>query len=424
MPDNPLPMRPLDHLVTLRTEKAAGRKDDSRPYVGLEHMDTGAPDLVGSSHASASISTNSVFEVGDVLFGKLRPNLRKSVLAPFPGYCSTDILVLRPIGDTNASFAAKIFQSELVLRRAVATAIGTKMPRTSWSALRKLEVFCPTSSEQRHIAAVLDTASEAIRKTEQVVAKLGQLHDGMLHDLLTRGIDENGQLRDPERHPDQFRDSRFGPIPKDWSIHDVGELLASVIDFRGRTPLKLGMSWDGGDIPALSAKNVRMGHIDLAQETYYGSKSLYSRWMTHGDPRRGDVLLTTEAPVGNVAQVPDERRYILSQRVVLLKFDPSWATNDFMAAQMRHWRFQQNLIRWSTGTTATGIQMAKMVRIPVVRSPLPEQEAIFRQVTTVEKRLSDEIALLEKLKKLKTGLSDDLLTARVRVFMSDDKAAA
>ncbi len=72
----------------------------------------------------------------------------------------------------------------------------------------------PPLPEQRRIAEILDTLDEAIRKTEQVIAKLQQMKQGLLHDLLTRGIDDNGELRDPERHPEQFKDSPLGRIPR------------------------------------------------------------------------------------------------------------------------------------------------------------------------------------------------------------------
>ena len=71
------------------------------------------------------------------------------------------------------------------------------------------------------IAAVLETVDEAIAKTEAVIAKLKQVRAGLLHDLLTRGLDENGQLRDPVAHPEQFQDSPLGRIPREWEIEPV-----------------------------------------------------------------------------------------------------------------------------------------------------------------------------------------------------------
>ena len=80
----------------------------------------------------------------------------------------------------------------------------------------------PNRAEQSRIAAVLDTVDEAITKTETVIAKLKQVRAGLLHDLLTRGLDENGQLRDPIAHPEQFQDSPIGRIPREWELTRLG----------------------------------------------------------------------------------------------------------------------------------------------------------------------------------------------------------
>jgi type I restriction enzyme S subunit len=110
--------------------------------------------------------------------------------------------------------------------------------------------------------------------------------------------------------PQGYRMTEVGVIPEDWSIARILEVAHQIMDFRGRTPKKLGMTWGGGDIPALSANNVKKGFLDLNEECYFGSEKLYSRWMTQGDIAKDDILFTTEAPLGNVALVPDDRKYI------------------------------------------------------------------------------------------------------------------
>jgi type I restriction enzyme S subunit len=117
----------------------------------------------------------------------------------------------------------------------------------------------------------------------------------------------------------EFKDSELGAIPVGWTVVPLGELIEKLMDFRGRTPKKLGMNWGDGVIPALSANNVRMGYIDFERECYLGSEELYAAWMVQGDTRKNDLVFTMDAPLGNVALIPDDRKYILSQRVVLLR---------------------------------------------------------------------------------------------------------
>lgn len=193
--------------------------------------------------------------------------------------------------------------------------------------------------------------------------------------------------------------------PPGWDETRLGEVLAALLDFRGRTPKKLGMDWGGGSIPALSALNVRMGSIDLSRTSHFGSDALYERWMTTGDPARGDIVLTMEAPLGNVAQIPDDRRYILSQRVVLLKTKQG-VNPTFLAHQMRAPEFRTELLANATGTTATGIRQSRLVELPVRIAPTLEQkriadklDALLARVDSCRERLDRIPTILKRFRQ-------------------------
>ena len=180
--------------------------------------------LKSLSPSTISVSTNSVFHSDDILFGKLRPNLKKCVRATFSGYCSTEILVFQASDGIEPRFAAQVFRWDRVFDEAVKTAEGTRMPRTSWPKLKEFLVRIPPLPEQRRIAEILDTVDDVIQQTEALIAKLKLMKAGLLHDLLTRGIDENGELRDPEAHPEQFKDSPLGRIPREWRLAKLGDI--------------------------------------------------------------------------------------------------------------------------------------------------------------------------------------------------------
>lgn len=303
------------------------------------------------------------------------------------------------------------FKPELIRR-----ASGTTFLEISSHEFARIEVPCPPRQEKHEIARVLAILDTTIRQTEAIIAKLKQVKQGLLHDLLTRGIDANGELRPPQSQaPHLYKQSRLGWIPWEWDVLTLGDAVEHVMDYRGRTPKKLGMDWGGGDILALSANNVQMGGIDTRREAYCGSEKLYQRWMTNGDPLQGDVLLTLEAPLGNVAQIPDDRPYILSQRVVLLRFRRGVILNDFAFWQIISEPFQQAMVKRSTGTTATGIQRAQLVMVPMLVPPVSEQQQIAERLWAVEQRLLFESSTNEKMREQKSGLMDDLLTGRVRV---------
>src|SRR5690606_24696096 len=113
--------------------------------------------------------------------------------------------------------------------------------------------------------------------------------------------------------PVGYKQTDVGIIPEDWSLGSLQHIVDRFIDYRGVTPKKLGFEWGGGNIRALSANNVQMGYIDFEKECNFASVELYKRWMRNGNCLKGDVLLTMEAPLGNVASIPDQKKYILSQ---------------------------------------------------------------------------------------------------------------
>lgn len=154
------------------------------------------------------------------------------------------------------------------------------------------------------------------------------------------------------------------------------------------------MDWGDGDIPALSAVNVRADGLDLSRTSHFGSERLYARWMTQGDVERGDVLITTEAPMGNIVQVPDDRKYILSQRVILLKPKRGMVDPRFLAHQLRGPAFQTLLNGDKSGTTVAGIRQSRLMDLEV---RVPALDVQRRIVAKVDELLAQSHAAREQL---------------------------
>ena len=212
-----------------------------------------------------------------------------------------------------------------------------------------------------------------------------------------------------------FKQTEAGTIPSDWKLIPFAEAVGSYIDYRGRTPRKLGMDWGDGEILALSANNVQAGRIAPEKEAYFGSKALYEKWMVQGDCEIGDVLLTMEAPLGNVAQIPDDRKYILSQRVVLIK-PKLWLLRDYLAHFMMGSYFQNLLDSNATGTTAKGIQRAKLDELPIYVPPdTAEQQAIADTLGDADALIESLEHLLAKKRQIKQGTMQALLTGQQRL---------
>lgn len=212
-----------------------------------------------------------------------------------------------------------------------------------------------------------------------------------------------------------YEKTEVGVIPEKWRVKPFVSIVNQYIDYRGRTPKKLGMAWGGGDILALSANNVQMGYIDPDREAYYGSSELYKRWMATGECQKGDVVLTMEAPLGNVAQISDNRKYILSQRVILVKTKGE-ITNDYLYHFLSGHYFQKELLTYSTGSTAKGIQRQKLDGILIYfPDTIKEQTAIATALSDVDDLIHSLEKLIAKKWNIKQGAMQLLLTGKKRL---------
>ena len=157
-------------------------------------------------------------------------------------------------------------------------------------------------------------------------------------------------------------------VPPSWRWRALADLVL-FIDYRGKTPNKVAQG-----VRLVTAKNVRRGFINRSPEEFLSDEN-YHRWMTRGFPSVGDVLFTTEAPMGNAAVVHLTERFGLAQRVICLH--PYGAMNpDFLVLQLLAEPFQFILDKTATGLTAKGIKAAKLKRLPVAVPPAAEQRRI------------------------------------------------
>ncbi|KAF0412487.1 restriction endonuclease subunit S [Pediococcus acidilactici] len=197
---------------------------------------------------------------------------------------------------------------------------------------------------------------------------------------------------------------RFKGFTDPWEDRKFFESIASTIDFRGRTPKKLGMDWSESGYLALSALNVKNGYIDPLADAHYGDENLYKKWMSGKELKKGQVLFTTEAPMGNVAQVPDNNGYILSQRTVAFETKEDMMTNDFLAVLLKSPLVFNNLSALSSGGTAKGVSQKSLKGLSItVPFDIDEQQKIGSFFKQLDDTIARQERKLAKLKELKQG---------------------
>lgn len=335
-------------------------------------------------------------------------SIGKTAITLRPMFCNEAIAFFEP--KYNQADSRWLYHELPRASKHVATDIAVKGATLNKQKIRLIPFRLPPLEEQKKIAEILDTLDTQIYQTEALITKLEQIKQGLLTDLLSRGIAANGQLRPiPAQAPQLYKDSPLGLIPKAWTTGPMESLLERIIDYRGKTPTKTSHG-----IPLITAKNVRMGYIDPEPREFI-SETDYPFWMTRGFPISTDVVFTTEAPLGNVAQIGTSEKVAFAQRVIILQ-PLSSVSPDFLRHLLMTNSFQSSALALSSGSTALGIKQSTFRKI-MVAHPIQkeEQQAIAERLGALEKYKSTEANRLGKLREQKSGLMDDLLTGRVRV---------
>lgn len=170
------------------------------------------------------------------------------------------------------------------------------------------------------------------------------------------------------------------------------DALDAIIDYRGRTPEKSQIG-----IPTLSAKSVKNGQIDYS-ECYYISPEEYKKFMTRGFPQKGDILLTTEAPLGMVAKL-DRTDVAVAQRLLTLRGKKGVLDNDFLMYYLQSPEGQGLLKVKETGTTVTGIKQAEFRKIVIKVPNYQTQKKIAAILSAMDEKIATNRAINDNLEQ-------------------------
>jgi type I restriction enzyme S subunit len=208
---------------------------------------------VGRGTESDVRSGKTSFRNGDVLFGKLRPYLRKSVLVDKDGICSTDILVFRATEKCIPEFICLLTHTDEFVGHAKATTSGVQHPRTSWSGLREFKLHVPPIPEQRKIVGVLGVVQRAMEQHERLLALTAELKKALLHQLFTAGL-----RGEPQKQTD------IGHVPKSWDMGMIGDVAK--IQSGGTPTRDVPENWRGGTIPWVKTGEIDYRTIQTTEE--------------------------------------------------------------------------------------------------------------------------------------------------------------
>lgn len=381
-------------VVSIKTKKFNPKKETMvLPCIELEHIDQETGRLLGSIPSAQISSMKSMFNRGDVLFGKLRPYLKKFAQPNFNGICSTEIWVLKNNKQLEKSYLFYLIQTNRFLYEANKST-GSKMPRADWEIVEQHVICLPPLPEQTKIAEILSTWDNAITTTEQLLANSQQQKKALMQQLLTgkkRLLDDNGQ--------------RF---TGKWKVTSFDSLFSKISN---------GLTYDTkktDGLPVTRIETISTGQIDFKKVGWAPNDDVTKRFKLN----KGDILyshINSLEHIGRVVYFDDSRDLYHGMNLLLLRAKSNccskfmyYLLNSEIGKKYAK-TYAKNAVNQASIST-TDIKTFK-VAMPV----LSEQQKIAAVLTAADDEIRTLEQKIDQLKQEKKALMQQLLTGKRRV---------
>lgn len=285
---------------------------------------------------------------------------------------------------------------------------GGTRSKLNQSDLKAVELLTPISySEQQKIATILSTLDRTIEATQKLIDKEKMVKKGLMADLLTHGIDEQGRIRSPQTHT--YVDSPLGMIPKGWEVVELQESF-EYISYGFTNPMP---TTEIGPF-MVTATDIKNGQISY-QTCRKTSQEAYDSLLTKkSKPIKNDILLTKDGSLGRIALM-DDSIVCINQSVALLR--PKKSQNPiFLKHLLESPMYQKKMLHDAGGSTIKHIYITVVDKMKIMK-PMQtnEQNQIAAILSVQDRKIETEETNLAKLQNLKKGLMGDLLSGKVRV---------
>ena len=403
------------HLIKDKVDPASVSPET--PYIGLEHVEAHTMRLLGQGQAADVRSIKSVFQPGDVLYGKLRPYLNKVVRPDFNGICSTDFLVFGESSKLDRGFLAHYLNRLWVADQANHLSNGVELPRVNWESLSRLPICYPAGkAEQRSIVTQLERAASLRFSADSYLTSVRRAAYQLRQSLLIAACSGSltaawRETHTPGEDPDallaRIEASRRSKLGRRWrtitiEVEDLWELPSGWVWTTPEQLLKPGRSITYGviklgpqvsdGVPTLRSSDVRWLRINaehikrIAREV----ADSYQRTYLQGN----EILVTVRGTLGGVAIVPSSMAgWNISREVACLPLVPDVCA-PYFALAIADGRSQRWLSGVTKGVAYTGVNLEDLKRLPLPLPPVEEQQEIVRRVS---KFLSTADVLLARI---------------------------
>jgi type I restriction enzyme S subunit len=264
-------------------------------------------------------------------------------------------------------------------------------------------VIFPPPQEQHRLVLFLDRETSRIdaliSNKERQIELLQEKRQAVITRAVTKGLDPKAKMKESGVE-------WIGEIPEEWQVLPIRRFLSRIIDYRGRTPTKV----DSG-VQLVTARNIKNGRIDYESSREYISEEEADVVMTRGKPMIGDVLFTSEAPLGEVAQI-DNADIVLAQRIILFRGNHRM-TNDYLCLYLSSSVAQADVQSRASGSTAEGIRSDRLAQVLVISPPVLQQQKIVNFCSELKSSITASQELIKRSISLLHEYRSSLITAAV-----------
>jgi type I restriction enzyme S subunit len=295
-------------------------------------------------------------------------------------------------------------------------AAGSTFDSVSSNDIESLEVRIPPLPEQRKIASVLYAVDQAIQKTEAIIEQAKRVKRGLMQDLWAYGLDGIRESVNSRESSRAVQETTVGQFPKDWKIVNLDSVTERVTDGTHQAVETLPDGEEG--IPFLYVSCIRDGQINWEKASSV-SEEVYKEISEGKKPEAGVILYTAVGSYGHAVMLKGDKRLGFQRHIAYIRPDELAIHPKFLTHWLDSVRAKKYADRVAQGNAQKTVTLYDLSNYPV---PLPSrkiQEEIADFLDQFDSRVQSEEGIKEKLKRLKKGLMQDLLTGEVR---TTDKA--
>jgi type I restriction enzyme S subunit len=394
----------LKRVVTLVTSCDAS---ENRPFVALDTVESGTGRLLTNEIPERSCSDAGVasVEIGDVLFGKLRPYLAKSWLADRPVFASTELLCLRAEASLEPAWLAYLCLSRPFVEWATATSDGTKMPRTGWDKLGEIWVDLPDKGMQRETVDYLDAETARIDSLVAKKRRMIQLLEEQAASWTVGLIVGDGLRGRPSVS------GLYSAVPMEWTETCLRHLGCDVQTGPFGSQLHAGDYVEGG-WPVVNPMNIVGGEITRVEDMTISVEKRTE--LARHILRPGDIVFARRGEMGRAGLVTsDQDGWLCGTGSLRLRIRGKSLSPQYLKLLLETRVARSYFEIESVGSTMDNLNSEIVLAFPTLVPPLPEQDRIVNDVACRRSRAAAPSRRLARQIDLLTEHRQALITAAV-----------